>query len=64
MANQAKVNGYGMTDVELQKLVDREKKWKVKNQRNKIAAKLLKAKIAEAGITVSAEEIDAAIAQG
>ncbi|MDO9531600.1 MAG: hypothetical protein Q7O12_05650 [Deltaproteobacteria bacterium] len=63
MANKGMENGFGMETEKIQKLVEREKKWQIKNQRNKIAAKLLKAKIAEAGIVVTEQEIDAAIAQ-
>lgn len=62
MANTEKVNGFGMDDAAIKKLVEREKKWQVKNQRNKIAAKLLKAKIQEAGLVVTDAEIDEAIA--
>lgn len=63
MADQAKANGFGVSDAELQKLVDREKKWKVKNQRNKVAHKLLMAKVKEAGLKVTDAEIDAEIAK-
>ena len=35
--NQEKVNGFGMSNEEIQKLVDRQKKWDAKNERNKIA---------------------------
>ncbi|TRZ51883.1 hypothetical protein D4S03_04320 [bacterium] len=62
MADKKGSNGFGMSDEAIQKLVNREKKWQIKNQRNKIAAKLLKAKILAAGITISDAEIDAAIA--
>ena len=63
MANQEKVNGYGMSDAELQKLVARELKWKVKNERNKVAHKLLMAKVKAAGLVVTDAEIDAEIAK-
>ncbi|MEW6658786.1 MAG: SurA N-terminal domain-containing protein [Thermodesulfobacteriota bacterium] len=56
-------NGFGMSNAEIQKLVERELKWKTKALRNKIKAKLLKAKIEEAGITVTDAEIDAEIAK-
>jgi hypothetical protein len=63
MADTVKVNGHGMTEAEIEKIVARELKWKTKNERNKVAARLLKAKIAEAGIKVTEAEIDAAIAE-
>ncbi len=67
MANTAKneehVNGFGMPDEKIQKLVERERKWQVKNQRNKVAAKLLKIKIKEAGIVVTDAEVDAELAR-
>jgi hypothetical protein len=68
MANTAKndehVNGFGMTNDEIQKLVDQKKKWDLKNARNKVANRILKEKIKAAGITVTEKEIDEAIAQG
>ena len=50
MADQVKDNGHGMTDAEIEKLVARELKWKTKNERNKVADRLFKAKIAGLGI--------------
>lgn len=56
-------NGFGMSNEEIQKLVEREKKWKTKALRNKIANRLLKAKVLAAGLTVTDEEIDQEIAR-
>jgi hypothetical protein len=52
-----------MDDAAIKKLVERELRWKVKNERNKVAARLLKEKIKAAGIVVSEQEIDAEIAK-
>lgn len=63
MADTVKVNGHGMTESEIEKIVARELRWKVKNERAKIAAKLLKVKVQAAGITVTDAEVDAEIAR-
>jgi hypothetical protein len=61
--NEEHVNGFGMSDEQIKKLVARELRYKVRNQRAKIAHKLLQEKIKAAGIEVSDEEIDAEIAK-
>jgi hypothetical protein len=63
MADTAKVNGFGLSDAELQKLVDRDRKAKEKNLRNRVGHKLLMAKVRTAGLVVTDAEIDAEIAK-
>jgi hypothetical protein len=64
MADTAiKVNGQGMTEIEIEKLVARELRWKEKNLRNKVANRLLKAKVKESGLVVTDAEIDAELAR-
>jgi len=63
MADTAKVNGFGMDDAEIKKLVARELKWKERNLRNKVSHRLLMAKVKEAGLKVTDAEIDAEIAK-
>ena len=63
MADQAKVNGFGMTDAEIQKLVARELKGREKGLRNRISHKLLIAKAKAVGLTPTDAEVDAEIAK-
>ncbi len=55
----AKENGFGMSDEEIRKLVEREQSRKAKNLRQRVAQRLFMKKAKAAGITVSDAEIDA-----